>query len=55
MNQPATDYIQQTPLPKLLNTFHSQVMSQKKSVVLFRVVMTPTGVLEVSPSKGWLQ
>ena len=53
MNEPAKKYAEQTPLPKLLNTAKSEITEQK-SVALFRVVMTPTGVLEVSPWSGWL-
>ncbi|NEP38208.1 MAG: hypothetical protein F6K35_02595 [Okeania sp. SIO2H7] len=53
MNEPANKYAEQTPLPKLFNTAKSEITEQK-SVALFRVVMTPTGVLEVSPWSGWL-
>ncbi|NEP81410.1 MAG: WD40 repeat domain-containing protein [Okeania sp. SIO3B3] len=55
MNEPAQYYSQQTPLPKLLNTANSEVTSQRQSFAIFRVVMTPTGVLEVSPWGGWLK
>ncbi|MEM1171392.1 MAG: hypothetical protein AAGJ08_20505 [Cyanobacteria bacterium P01_H01_bin.35] len=55
MNQSARDYVQQTPLPKLLNSANSEVTSQKKSFGVFPVVMTPTGVLKVSPWGGWLR
>ncbi|NEQ41104.1 MAG: WD40 repeat domain-containing protein [Okeania sp. SIO3I5] len=51
MNQEARDYAGQTPLPKLL---HSSNSGEKQSFGVFRVVMTPTGVLEVSPWEGWL-
>ncbi len=53
INQSAQDFAGKTPLPKLLNN-NSEIVTQKKSETLFRVVMTPTGLLEVSPWYGWL-
>lgn len=49
VNQPARDYLDRTPLPQLV----SAAETQQKPFALFRVVMTPTGVLEVSPWQGW--
>ncbi|NET41691.1 WD40 repeat domain-containing protein [Okeania sp. SIO2B3] len=54
INQFAQDYTEQTPLPKLLSNANSKIVTQKQSFALFRVVMTPAGVLEVSPWGGWL-
>ncbi|NES03974.1 MAG: WD40 repeat domain-containing protein [Okeania sp. SIO2F4] len=54
INQSAQDYAGQTPLPQLLSNANSETITQKQSLALFRVVMTPTGVLEVSPWHGWL-
>ena len=52
MNQSAKDYVLDTPLPKLMNNGDRQPVSQKQ-FGLFRVILTPTGVLEVSPWWGW--
>ncbi|MEM1167981.1 MAG: WD40 repeat domain-containing protein [Cyanobacteria bacterium P01_H01_bin.35] len=52
INQSAKDYVGETPLPKLVNDGDRQPVSQK-SFGLFRVILTPTGVLEVSPWWGW--
>ncbi|MDE5102676.1 MAG: WD40 repeat domain-containing protein [Trichodesmium sp. St19_bin2] len=52
INRSARDYFQQTPLPKLLNSSDAHG-SHQKSFALFKTVMTPTGVLEVSPWRGW--
>lgn len=54
INQSAQDYTGQTPLPKLLSNTNSEIVTQKQSFALFRVVMTPTGILKVSPWNGWL-
>ncbi|MDY6805984.1 MAG: WD40 repeat domain-containing protein [Cyanobacteriota bacterium] len=48
-NQPARDYLDRTPLPQLVDTAEVE----EKPFAFFRVVMTPTGVLEVSPWQGW--
>ena len=53
VNQSARDYVQQTPLLKLLNSSDGEIASHKKSSALFRIVMTPRGALEVSPWSGW--
>ena len=50
INKAASDYIQETPLPKLSN-FASEEMSSKPTAE-FLVVLTPTGVLQVSPWVG---
>ena len=52
INQLANDYTKNTPLPKLLDSSHSGEM-QKQPFAVFRVVMTPKGVLEISPWSGW--
>ena len=53
ISQSAQDYADQTPLPKVLNN-SSEIVMQKKSGTLFRVVITSTGILQVSPWHGWL-
>ncbi len=52
INQAAKDYVLATPLPKLVNSGKEQNISQK-SFGLFRAILTPKGVLEVSPWWGW--
>lgn len=47
INKAASDYIQETPLPNLSN-FASQQMSSTPTAE-FLVVLTPTGLLQVSP------
>ncbi|MGD1804615.1 WD40 repeat domain-containing protein [Dapis sp. BLCC M126] len=54
INQSAQDYARQTLLPKLLSNANPETITRKQSFALFQVVMTPTGVLEVSPWHGWL-
>jgi hypothetical protein len=59
LNSAASDYLQQTPLQKLLvsatpNTTSTQSRgSTQEAVGQFRVVFTPQGILEVSPWHGW--
>lgn len=48
LNQPAKDYIQETPLPNLLKS--SETSSNSAAPVpKFTVVFAPTGTLEVNP------
>lgn len=49
VNQPASNLVQQTPLPKLLPSS----VSTNTPVVDFRVVFTSLGILEVSPWDGF--
>lgn len=51
VNQPARDYLDLTPLLQLVEPAETE----QKPFAPFRVVMTPTGVLEVSPWQGWEQ
>ena len=54
MNQSAKYYVLETPLPRLVNSAKNKAVSQKqKQFGLFRVILTPTGVLEVSPWWGY--
>ncbi|NEP84576.1 MAG: WD40 repeat domain-containing protein, partial [Okeania sp. SIO3B3] len=54
INQSGKDYVSETPLPSLVNSAKNKAVSQKKNEFgLFRVILTPTGVLEVSPWWGW--
>ncbi|HEY9613927.1 hypothetical protein [Allocoleopsis sp.] len=59
INSAASDYLQQTPLPKLFvpptpNKTGTQAGgSIQESVGQFRVVFTSQGILEVSPWHGW--
>ena len=52
-NQPASDYVDQTPLEKLINPEAAGLGSKEtvpqKPLAQFRVVFKPSGVLEVSP------
>lgn len=48
-NQPASHFVQQTPLPKLLRSS----ASTNTPAVDFRVVFTSLGILEVSPWDGF--
>lgn len=48
LNQPAKDYIQETPLPNLLKSSESSSNSAAP-VTKFTVVFAPTGTLEVNP------
>ena len=51
MNQSAKDYVLETPLPRLMKTVRKPV--SQKPFGKFRVILTPKGVLEVSPWWGW--
>jgi|ERR671932_140088 hypothetical protein len=56
LNQAASDYLQQTPLPNLLvSSASDSASSQEKPFAFgqFRVVFTRTGIIEVSPWHGW--
>jgi len=54
MNQSAKDYVLETPLPRLFDSSKNKSVSEKqKQLGLFRVILTSTGVLEVSPWWGW--
>jgi hypothetical protein len=54
LNQPAFDYIQETPLKSLLKSSNTPASTDtQKPLAYFKVVFTPTGVLEVSPWQGW--
>ncbi|MEG4629869.1 hypothetical protein QUB56_09635 [Microcoleus sp. AR_TQ3_B6] len=48
LNQPAKDYIQETPLPHLLKSSETSSNSAAP-VAKFTVVFAPTGILEVNP------
>jgi hypothetical protein len=48
LNQPAKDYIQETPLPKLLKSSETSSNSAAP-VAKFTVVFAPTETLEVNP------
>jgi hypothetical protein len=48
LNQPAKDYIQETPLPNLLKSSETSSNSAAP-VAKFTVVFAPTGTLEVNP------
>jgi len=58
-NQPAWDYVQQTPLEKLLKPEAAGISSEKagllpqEALAQFQVVFKPSGVLEVSPFRGY--
>ncbi|HAG80442.1 MAG TPA: DUF4335 domain-containing protein [Cyanobacteria bacterium UBA12227] len=58
INQPAWDYVQETPLEKLLKPEAAGIGSKESGLVpqkplgQFRVVFKPNGVLEVSPLRG---
>jgi hypothetical protein len=47
VNQPAKEYLQETPLPNLLNS--ERTGNPAAPVGQFTVVFAPSGVLEVSP------
>lgn len=48
LNQPAKDYIQETPLPNLLKSSETSSNSAAP-IAKFTVVFAPTGTLEVNP------
>ena len=48
LNQPAKDYIQETPLPNLLKSSETR-SNNAAPVAKFTVVFAPTGTLEVNP------
>lgn len=48
-NQPAFDYVQETPLPKLIQTPQRVDQLVQKPLAQYQVVFRPTGVLEVGP------
>lgn len=51
-NQPAYDYVQETPLSNLGKPADENEGSAQESYALFRVVFQPDGKLEVSPWRG---
>lgn len=51
-NQPAFDYPQDTPLPKLGKRAEETDAPPQESLALFKVVFNPDGKLEVSPWRG---
>ncbi|MBW4679910.1 MAG: DUF4335 domain-containing protein [Microcoleus vaginatus WJT46-NPBG5] len=58
LNQPAFDYVQETPLEKLQQPASAAGNSAEgagtqQQLAQFRVVFTPRGVLQVSPWKGY--
>lgn len=56
INQAACDYLEATPLPNLVNSINAEVGElPQEFFAIFRVVLTPTGVLEVNPWWGWVQ
>jgi hypothetical protein len=58
-NQPASDYVQETPLESLFKPEAAGIGQEnaaslpQKPLAQFRVVFTPSGVLEVSPLQGY--
>ena len=54
-NQPAFDYVERTPLPKLKSTgtSTSSATGSEESLAYFKVVFTPKGVPQVSPWRGF--
>jgi hypothetical protein len=58
-NQPAWDYVEQTPLESLLKPEEAGIGQEdagllpQKPLAQFRVVFKPSGVLEVSPLQGY--
>lgn len=58
-NQPAWDYVQETPLEKLLKPEAAGVGTEKNGLLpqedlaQFQVVFKPSGILEVSPLRGY--
>ncbi len=57
-NQPAWDYVQQTPLESLVKPEAAGIGTEsaglpQKPLAQFRVVFKPTGVIEVSPFRGY--
>lgn len=54
-NQPAFDYVEQTPLPKLKSTgtSTSSATGSEETLAYFKVVFTPKGVPQVSPWRGF--
>lgn len=53
LNQPATDSLKEIPLPDLAKSNSTQSANAKEPVALFKVVFKPSGVLEVSPWRGY--
>ncbi|BAZ00369.1 hypothetical protein NIES37_43590 [Tolypothrix tenuis PCC 7101] len=53
VNQKANDEIQKTPLPNLLYNPATRGAIQNEPIAQYRVVLTKTGVLEVSPWRGY--
>lgn len=59
INQPASDYVQETPLKRLIKPEaagtekENTALTTQKALAQFRVVFKPTGVLEVSPLGGY--
>lgn len=51
-SQTATDYLQETPLPKLGKPATDGDSSSQESLALFKAVFKPNGVLEISPWRG---
>ena len=51
VNQAASNYLNQTPLPKLKT--ESGRERTDESEVDFKVVITPSGILEINPWRGW--
>lgn len=57
-NQPALDYIEETPLPRIVKPQTggidtSESLVPEKPLGQFKVVFTPSGYLEVSPWRGY--
>ncbi|MBW4486979.1 MAG: DUF4335 domain-containing protein [Trichocoleus desertorum ATA4-8-CV12] len=56
MNQPGSDYVEDTPLPTLLKSDAAPAQNNsanQASLAPFRVVFKPNGVLQVSPWRGY--
>jgi hypothetical protein len=51
-SQTATDYVQETPLPKLGKPSADGDSPPQESLALFKAVFKPNGVLELSPWRG---
>lgn len=52
-SQPASDYVQETPLPQLGKLADDTDTASPESYALFKVVFTPNNRLELSPWRGW--
>ncbi|HEY9750139.1 MAG TPA: TonB C-terminal domain-containing protein, partial [Allocoleopsis sp.] len=53
VNQPGSDYVQDTPLPALTKSNTASSPGNPTSLAPFKVVFKPNGVLQVSPWRGY--